>query len=212
MDLSQLRYHYTQSGLSKQNIDVNPVEQLNQWMNEAIKSGIREPNAASLATVAKDGQPNQRIILIKKIEESGLVFFTNYEGQKAKEMAANPKVALNFVWLDLERQVRVHGEIEKISREESLAYFMTRLRGSQIGAWASPQSQVVKSRKALQERINEFEDKFNDKDIPMPDYWGGYRIKPHQFEFWQGREFRLHDRIQYSKGEGSEWTIQRLAP
>ena len=213
MDISKLRQNYTRAGLDKSEVDPDPIKQLTLWMQQALDGGIREPNAASIATASLEGQPNQRLVLIKGIDASGLVFYTNYNSTKGKEIAANPKLAVLFPWVELEREIRILGTAKKISREESATYFNSRPVGSRLAACTSAQSKVVSSRSELDEQFAAIAKKYDDGNIPLPDCWGGYRITPHQFEFWQGREKRLHDRIQYTKNkDGASWRIERLAP
>jgi pyridoxamine 5'-phosphate oxidase len=198
-------------GLSEADLDADPILQFQHWYEAAIGTGIPEPNAMSLATVAADGQPSLRTVLLKLYDERGFVFFTNYESRKATEMVGNPRVALLFPWVALARQVNIVGQVEKISTAESLRYFATRPRGSQIGAWASHQSQVITSRSLLEMKVDEMRRRFGDGEIPLPGFWGGYRVVPQSIEFWQGRESRLHDRFRYTR-QGGAWVWARLAP
>lgn len=211
MDLSDLRKDYTQTGLSRENLLDSPFEQFNSWFNQAQEAKLDEPNAMSIATVSADGAPSSRTVLLKIFDEKGFVFFTNYHSQKAQEIAHNPIVALLFPWLPLERQVRISGQVEKISTKESFAYFTSRPHGSQLGAWISPQSQVIESRDFLKMKLAEMKAKFSSGKIPLPNAWGGYRVKPSKFEFWQGRSNRLHDRFLYEL-VNNQWQINRLAP
>ncbi|MCG6913598.1 pyridoxamine 5'-phosphate oxidase [bacterium BMS3Abin03] len=197
--------------LSEDDVLSNPFEQFNVWFDEAKQSEIVEPTAAILSTVGEDNHPSARTILLKEVNEKGFVFYTNYESKKANDIASNPNISLLFLWKEQQRQVRIVGQSEKISREESEKYFRTRPRESQIGAWASHQSSVIPDRKSLDNKFEEYRKKFGDKEIPLPDFWGGYVIIPNYFEFWQGRPGRLHDRICY-KFEDQEWRIFRLAP
>lgn len=211
LDLQSMRREYRRSELDESSVDRDPFKQFERWFFEAQRSEVPEPNTMILATAGSDGHPNIRAVLLKLFDERGFVFFTNYNSHKAGEIDANPHVAAEFLWLELERQVRVRGRCEKISTAESLAYFAKRSRGSRIGAWISDQSSVIGSRKLLQMQFEKMKAKFKDGDIPLPDFWGGYRITPESIEFWQGRENRLHDRILYTRnGEG--WNISRLAP
>ncbi|MCG6958728.1 pyridoxamine 5'-phosphate oxidase [bacterium BMS3Abin03] len=197
--------------LSEDDVLSNPFEQFNVWFDEANQTEIVEPTAAILSTVGENNHPSARTILLKEVNEKGFVFYTNYESKKAKDIASNPNISLLFLWKEQQRQVRIVGQSEKISREESEKYFRTRPRESQIGAWASHQSSVIPDRKSLDNKFEEYRKKFGDKEIPLPDFWGGYVIIPNYFEFWQGRPGRLHDRICY-KFEDQEWRIFRLAP
>jgi len=184
-----------------------------RWWHEAIESEIDETNAMTLATVNQSGQPSARIVLLKGLHPDGFEFFTNYQSQKAMDMEANQHVALLFFWKELERQVRIEGIVEKVSRERSEAYFQSRPRGSQIGAWSSPQTQVIPERSVIENNIKTTEEKYAELDpLPLPDHWGGYLVRPHQYEFWQGRADRLHDRFRYQSGTSGIWHIERLAP
>jgi len=211
VDIGELRQDYCQSGLSRKDMNKDPFLQFNQWFDQAQSAGIKEPNAMSIATVSTEGEPSLRTVLLKLFDDRGFVFFTNYQSQKAKEIKANPNVAVLFPWIDLERQVRISGIAEKITTKESFAYFTSRPKGSQIGAWISPQSQLIESRDFLKSKLIEIKAKFANGKIPLPNAWGGYRIIPNKFEFWQGRSNRLHDRFVYQK-RGDTWTINRLAP
>jgi pyridoxamine 5'-phosphate oxidase len=211
MDLSDLRKDYTQTGLSRETLLNSPFEQFNSWFNQAQEAKLDEPNAMSIATVSADGKPSSRTVLLKIYDDKGFVFFTNYNSQKAQEIASNPNVALLFPWLPLERQVRISGQVEKISTKESFAYFTSRPHGSQLGAWISPQSQVIESRDFLKMKLAEMKAKFSSGKIPLPKAWGGFRVIPSKFEFWQGRSNRLHDRFTYEL-EDEKWQIKRLAP
>ncbi len=205
------RAHAMEVGLSEPDLDADPIRQFQTWYEEAIGTGIPEPNGMGLATVAPDGQPSLRTVLLKLYDQRGFVFFTNYESRKATEMDGNPKVACLFPWVGLARQVCILGQVEKISTAESLGYFVTRPRGSQIGAWASHQSQVISSRSLLEMKVAEMRRRFGEGEIPLPDFWGGFRVIPASIEFWQGRESRLHDRFRYSR-DGDGWAVTRLAP
>jgi pyridoxamine 5'-phosphate oxidase len=214
MDISHYRKEYTKSGLKRKDLASSPIQQFNQWFNEAQQAEINEPNAMSIATVSKDNIPSIRTVLLKLYDENGFVFFTNYTSQKAQEIETNPNVALLFTWIGLERQIRITGVAKKISKKESFAYFSSRPKGSQLGAWISPQSQIIESRNFLRSKLQEMKEKFKHGSIPLPNAWGGYRITPNKFEFWQGRSNRLHDRFVYSDfdNETHQWQIQRLAP
>jgi pyridoxamine 5'-phosphate oxidase len=206
------RAHAMEQGLSRNELDPNPFRQFQQWFEDAIATGIPEPNGMSLATVDETGQPWLRTVLLKLYDEQGFVFFTNYHSNKARQIAGNPKVALLFPWVALARQVKIHGSASKVPTAESLKYFATRPRGSQIGAWASPQSEVITSRSLLEAKVDEIKRKFAHGEIPLPDFWGGYRVVPDRIELWQGRESRLHDRFAYDREPEGNWRIERLAP
>jgi pyridoxamine 5'-phosphate oxidase len=212
MTPDELREQYMREGLELDRLDPDPYAQFETWFAQSVDSGIPEPNAMILATVDADGQPWQRTVLLKIFDTRGFVFFTNYESRKAQQIAVNPRVSLLFAWYALGRQVKVTGGAEKISAAESLKYFATRPRGSRIGAWASPQSQVISSRSLLLQKVDELKRKFAEGEVPLPNFWGGYRVVPQSFEFWQAGEYRLHDRFIYTPGEDPAWAIQRLAP
>lgn len=201
------------SALTKDHIDANPIRQFHTWLDEVRASGVSEQDAISmtLATAGKDSQPSARIVLLKSFDDRGFVFYTNYHSRKGKELSGNPRACLLFYWSQLWRQVRVEGEIEKVSTAESEAYFQSRPLGSRLGAWASNQSEVVDSREVLEARFAELEKRFGN-DVPRPEHWGGYRLKPSSIEFWQGRDNRLHDRLRYSLEEEGTWSIERLGP
>jgi len=211
LDLQEMRTEYKQASLDESTVPNDPFTLFETWFSQAVEAQIKDPNSMILATSSKENVPSLRAVLLKIFDEKGFVFFTNYNSVKAKEIEENPHVALEFLWLDLERQIRVTGRCEKISTAESMSYFMKRSRGSQIGAWVSEQSSVITSRKMLQMQIEKMKEKFSKGSVPLPDFWGGYRVIPSQIEFWQGRESRLHDRILYTQEKGS-WKIQRLAP
>lgn len=208
-DLASLRLNYLLNELVEENVSENPFKQFEKWFNEALEAQILEPNAMHLATIS-NGKPHGRIVLLKGFDENGFVFYTNYESNKGKQIAEVPFASLTFFWGDLERQVRIEGEIVKTSAEESDEYFQVRPRGSQIGAWVSRQSSVI-SKAELENRQQELEKYYADKTIPRPPYWGGYRLIPEKVEFWQGRPSRLHDRILFTKN-GNTWKIERLSP
>ena len=212
MNVDELRQQLMATGLRQSELEGNPYRQFEAWYGQTIETGIYEPGAMTLATVDAQGQPWQRIVLLKLFDEKGFVFFTNYESRKAKQIDANPKVGLLFPWHALGRQVKLTGQAEKISTAESLSYFVTRPRGSQIGAWASEQSQVINSRSILESMFDNMKKKFANNEVPLPPFWGGYRVKPETFEFWQARDSRLHDRFLYQKNESGDWFNQRLAP
>lgn len=212
MNADELRQQLMATGLKHSELDTNPFKQFETWYGQTIESGIHEPGAMTLATVDAEGQPWQRIVLLKLFDEKGFVFFTNYESRKAKQIAENPRVGLLFPWHPLGRQVKITGVAEKVTTAESLKYFTTRPRGSQIGAWASGQSQVIKSRTMLESMFDSMKQKFGNNEVPLPPFWGGYRVKPNTFEYWQARDSRLHDRFIYQKNEVGEWYSERLAP
>lgn len=211
LQLEDMRRDYKRSELDEESVDASPFVQFEKWFKQAQESEVLEPNSMVVATASKEGVPNIRAVLLKIFDARGFVFFTNYTSDKAREIQENPNVAVEFLWLDLERQVRIIGTCEKISTAESLSYFMKRSRGSQIGAWVSEQSKIISSRKLLMMQIEKMKEKFKSGEVPLPDFWGGYRIAPTKIEFWQGRESRLHDRILYTKVDGM-WQISRLAP
>ena len=211
MDLKDQRKEYKLGVLTEAEANPDPFEQFTRWFAEAREHQLLEPNAFSLCTVDAAGQPSVRTVLLKYFDHSGFVFFTNHGSQKAREMAQNDRVAVLFPWLDLQRQVRIAGKAQKVSMVEAAKYFASRPRGSQLGAWVSDQSEVVSNRQLLHQKFQQLKDKFSGKDVPMPMMWGGYRIVPHKFEFWQGGENRIHDRLEYLP-EGDAWKIRRLMP
>lgn len=212
-NIADLRLDYKLQSLDIQDVSENPMEQFNVWFQEALQSDLREPNAMVLATSDKSNMPSARVVLLKGVSERGFVFFTNFESKKGQELEENPKAAVVFNWLELERQIRIQGLVEKISDEEATTYFQSRPKGSQIGAWASPQSQVIANRAILEQNQSEFEAEYASENIlPKPPHWGGYRVVPQTIEFWQGRSSRLHDRIFYTLQEDFTWKIVRLAP
>ncbi len=212
MNTDKLRQQFMAQGLSQDELRSNPFKQFEAWYRQSIESHLYEPGAMSVATVDERGQPWQRIVLLKLYDEKGLVFFTNYESRKAQQIAVNPKVSLLFPWHDLGRQLKITGEAEKVTTAESLKYFTTRPRGSQLGAWASQQSQMISSRSILESMVDNMKKKYANKEVPLPPFWGGYRVKPQTFEFWQARDNRLHDRFIYRRDETGQWFIERLAP
>jgi pyridoxamine 5'-phosphate oxidase len=205
-----LRVSYEQGELNESDINHNPLDQFNKWLQEAIKNQVPEPNAMVLATVNKDGQPGARNVLLKSADDNGFIFFSNKHSDKASDLKQNPNCTLLFSWLSQHRQVIVKGKAEEISKEESNTYFQTRPYGSRISAWVSEQSQVIKNREALEIKVKEVMDKYPE-NVPMPDHWGGYLVKPESIEFWQGRPSRLHDRIRFTK-KANTWAIERIAP
>ncbi|MEH6308383.1 pyridoxamine 5'-phosphate oxidase [Olivibacter sp. CPCC 100613] len=213
LHIEDIRTDYRLAALSEDQIDKDPIRQFEQWFEQALHSKVIEVNAMTLATVDADGSPSARIVLLKDIENDAFVFYTNYNSQKAKEIAANPKVSLVFFWPDLQRQVRIKGTIEKVASTNSETYFHSRPAGSQLGAWASPQSDVIPNRDFLEQNLKEVSEKYKDQIVPKPPHWGGYKVIPFTMEFWQGRTNRLHDRILYSKDVISgNWITSRLAP
>jgi pyridoxamine 5'-phosphate oxidase len=212
MSISDLREDYRQSELQRSDLLSDPVAQFEQWFEAVLQAGVKEPNAMTLATVDDVGQASARIVLLKGVEKRGFQFFTNYRSRKAQHLADQPYATLVFHWRELERQVTIGGVTEKMSREDSLAYFRTRPRGSRLGAWASPQSEVIPERDVLENALRELETKYPGDDIPMPDWWGGFRLVPDRVEFWQGRSNRLHDRFVYTRTGPESWEIKRLAP
>ena len=212
MDLSQLRQEYALQAFDIDDADADPFRQFEHWFQEAIRSELLEPNAMSIATVDPQGGPAQRTVLLKTFDTEGFVFFTNYESRKARHLDANPHVSAHFLWLPLQRQVEINGIARRVSTAESLRYFSGRPRGSQLGAWVSRQSQVITSRSLIEQKLAEIKRKFGDGEIPLPSFWGGYRICPTRFEFWQGRPSRLHDRIEYLPDPQGGWRRQRLSP
>lgn len=212
LDLQSLRTEYTKGGLEREDLHENPIEQFKRWMQQTIDAKLPDPNAMTIATVDATGQPSQRIVLLKNLDEKGFVFYTNLGSRKAQDLKQNPKVSLHFPWYFLERQVKVCGVAEQLSHAEVLKYFVTRPRDSQLGAWASQQSRPISSRALLMRQFESMKNKFAKGEIPVPDFWGGFRVKPHQIEFWQGGEARLHDRFQYNLQPDNSWAIERLEP
>ncbi|KKI99763.1 pyridoxamine 5'-phosphate oxidase [Prochlorothrix hollandica] len=212
MDTSDFRRDYTQAGLRRSNLRPDPFEQFELWFQQACAADLLEPNAMVLATVDAQGRPWQRTVLLKFFDRQGLVFFTNYESRKAQHISQNSQVSLLFPWLPLERQVQIQGIATPVPTAESLGYFLSRPRGSQLGAWCSQQSTVISSRQLLELQFAKIQEKFQQGDIPLPPFWGGYRISPQSFEFWQGRSNRLHDRFLYQQQESKDWEIHRLSP
>lgn len=209
--LSNLRKNYASNELTEDSIDKNPFKQFEKWFNEALDSDVLEPNAMSIATSGKDNIPSIRTVLLKYFDEKGFTFFTNYESKKATQISENENVALLFTWLPLERQIKIQGKACKIPTSESLKYFLSRPKGSQIGAWVSKQSSIT-TRSLLANKFAEMKSKFEKGEVPLPSFWGGYCVEPHTIEFWQGRPSRLHDRIQFERQDNGDWNIERLAP
>jgi len=211
-DPAASRYEHAAQGLRRSDLDPDPIKQFANWFTAAIKAGIRDVNAMSLATTAKGGKPSVRIVLLKGFDQDSFVFFTNYESEKGKQLQANPHAALAFYWIELDRQIRISGKAEKTSCEESQTYFHSRPLGSQLSAWASRQSEVLDGRRVLEARMAQMTERFRNERIPLPPHWGGYRVKPEMMEFWQGRPNRLHDRFRYTRQAAGGWLIERLAP
>lgn len=209
--IAQLRRDYVSQPFDKSHAANTPFDQFQQWFEEAMQADQPDVEAMTLSTATSTGKVSARIVLLKGFDERGFIFFTNYESRKSRELIDNPQAALTFYWHTLNRQVRIEGSVEKASAQESAEYFQTRPRGSQLGAWASPQSDEMTSREELEKRLAEVEVRFKEGEIPCPPFWGGWRLRPEQIEFWQGRESRLHDRIIYTKQNGA-WRITRLAP
>jgi pyridoxamine 5'-phosphate oxidase len=210
-DVTALRREYSTHGLSRRDLDPDPIKQFAVWFTAAVEAGIPEVNAMTLATVSPEARPTARVVLLKGYSHDGFVFYTNYRSEKGRHLAKNPHAAVVIYWKELERQIRIEGMAKKISREESKRYFHSRPLGSQLGAWASRQSEVIDARRILEARLLEMEERFAKKEVPLPPNWGGYIVQPERMEFWQGRPNRLHDRFRYTRaGEG--WTLERLAP
>lgn len=210
-ELSGMRHEYDAHGLRRADLHPNPIEQFRAWLAAALAAEERDVNAMSLATAAPDGKPSVRIVLLKAVDDHGFSFFTNYDSGKGRDLEANPQAALCFYWVKLERQVRISGRVERTSREDSAAYFHSRPLGSRLGAWVSKQSEVIDGRQVLDARMEAMRERYHNAEIPLPPHWGGYRVKPEEIEFWQGRPNRLHDRFRYTR-RGDNWQIDRLAP
>ncbi len=211
MKLDDIRREYVAQGLNREDLFAEPLKQFELWLQQAVDAGIKDPTAMTLATVGADGAPSQRIVLLKQCDAKGFVFFTNYGSRKAQDIEQNPQVSLHFPWHMFERQVKVQGRATRISTAESLRYFLSRPHESQLAAWASKQSHSIRSRQVLLQQFEAMKQKFQQGEVPLPDFWGGYRVEPTAMEFWQGRENRLHDRFEYRLGEQG-WSIERLAP
>ncbi len=211
-DIQNLRQDYHAASLSEKDIKADPILQFENWFNQAADTGIHEPNAMTLATATYNGRPSARIVLLKGFSNNGFEFYTNYLSRKGKEITKNPVGTLLFFWGQMERQIRIEGTIEKMSKAQSERYFHSRPKGSQVGAVASPQSQEISGREVLESKWQQLEAEYADKEVPKPSYWGGYVLKPQLMEFWQGRSSRLHDRIVYKKTDKQNWKIVRLAP
>ena len=210
--IADLRRDYSSQSLLESDVSPNPVDQFEKWWDQALKSEIMEPNAMTLATASADGMPSARIVLLKGFSPEGFVFYTNYDSSKGKELSQNPRACLVFFWKELERQVRISGTIRKTLSQESDDYFLSRPVASQVGAWASPQSQVIQNRQWLDDQFHQLVLRFKEEPLCRPPHWGGYVLEPRKVEFWQGRPSRLHDRIQYSLQDNRQWKIERLAP
>lgn len=211
-NIAAIREDYVKGSLSENEVKTDPIKQFENWFEQALKADVMEPNAMVLSTLNTDGYPSSRVVLLKDIKLDGFSFFTNYESQKGLDIARYPKVSLLFFWPELQRQVRIEGEVARLDQEDSDEYFASRPKGSRIGAWASPQSQIIPDRAFLDQRVRFYEERYEKSDlVERPSFWGGFLVKPIRMEFWQGRRSRLHDRVAYSLEEG-DWIINRLAP
>jgi pyridoxamine 5'-phosphate oxidase len=211
MNVSGVRREYGAAGLSEEDLAADPMEQLRGWLDQAREAYPEEFTSMTLATADREGRPSARVVLLKGVDERGLVFYTNYDSRKGRELEENPRAALVFYWPAFERQIRIEGTVERTSREESEEYFLSRPLGSRLGAWASPQSRPIAGRGELERRLREVEERFGE-EVPLPESWGGYRVRPETVEFWQGRPSRLHDRLRYRLSAGGGWRVERLAP
>ena len=211
MAIADLRKEYTLAGLDLGDVDPDPIVQLDRWLKQAIDANANEPTAMTLATATRDGRPSARVVLLKGVDKNGLVFFTNYESRKGQELLDNPHAALLFFWPELERQVRIEGIVERVSREDSETYYRSRPVASRQGAWASKQSSVIESRDTIAQKLADVQ-KLHGDDPPLPSFWGGYRLVPGELEFWQGRPSRLHDRLRFRRADDASWRIERLSP
>jgi pyridoxamine 5'-phosphate oxidase len=212
LPVAHLRKEYSLGDLTLKDLDPDAIRQFQKWLETALQAGVPEPNAMTLATVDEHGQPSARVVLLKGIDARGFAFFTNYKSRKGRELAKNPHAALVFYWTELERQVCVAGQVERLSRAEAQAYFASRPRGNRLGAWVSKQSTVIANREVLEAKLAELEKQYPGQDIPMPEAWGGYILNPSRIEFWQGRPNRLHDRFLYTRLSSGGWRIERLSP
>ena len=211
MKISHFRRDYLKSGLQRKDLDGDPINQFGDWLGQARDTDMVDPTAMTLATVNGQGQPSQRTVLLKYFDQNGFVFFTNYSSRKSQEIGDNPRVSLLFVWLELERQIQISGTARRISTADSVQYFLSRPQDSQVAAWVSHQSSIISSRSLLMQKFKEMKTKFSEGKVPLPSFWGGYRVTPHEFEFWQGGKDRLHDRFRY-RPDDNGWMIERLAP
>ena len=213
MDIANIRRQYGADSLKQEDLSTNPVDQFKTWLGQAIESQLfKDPTAMTVATVDSDGMPSQRVVLLKRYDDKGFVFFTNLESQKAQQLSENDQICLHFAWLSLERQIIIRGRAKKLSLAENTEYFLSRPHDSQLAAWASQQSKPIATRKLLEQAFTQMKNKFSKGEVPLPGFWGGYRVEPEKIEFWQGRENRLHDRFLYTKDENAQWEINRLQP